>query len=229
MPHGIQGENPEEFPYAYLLSVPRFLWFQKSAINYWYLYNSERELTAIIMEINNSFYEKRNFFFRVTGDGLAVEEPEKKPQEITAISKGKGEHVSIQFRPSAPKRKHYNGSWEKLIFGSPFEPVKGYMTSKSVDVLAGPALHSNLTSNTDEGQMKITSRLSSWGVPIDPLSASGYAVARFVARWTHVGAMSAPRIVKEALRIRIRGSLKYRQRPEMRPGGHARKATIVEQ
>ncbi|KAJ1715961.1 hypothetical protein NYO67_1765 [Aspergillus flavus] len=71
------GEDPKEFPYAYLISVPRFLWFQKSAISYWYLYSSNRELTAMIMEINNSFFEKRNFFFRVTGDGMAVDSANK--------------------------------------------------------------------------------------------------------------------------------------------------------
>lgn len=223
-----QGEDPHEFPYAYLISVPRFLCFQKSAISYWYLYNSSRELTALIMEINNSFFEKRSFFFRVTGDDLTIDDPESPPKEATAFTKHDGKPVSMQFLSPAPKSKHYKGSWEKMIFGSPFEKVGGAMTAKFVDPLVGPALQSNLSSNTPDGQVKVTSRLTSWGDPVDPLSTSGRAIAGFIARWTHVGTLSAPRIVKEALRIRFRGQLRYLERPEVRPGSNPRNATKSE-
>ncbi|KAI9038890.1 uncharacterized protein KD926_010223 [Aspergillus affinis] len=223
-----QGENPQEFPYAYLISVPRFLCFQKSAISYWYLYNSERNLTAMIMEINNSFFEKRNFFFRVTGDDLTVDDPENEPKDTIAMTKQQASPVPIRFLSSAPQSKHYKGSWEKLIFGSPFEKVGGGMTAKFMDPLAGPALQSNLSSNTPEGQVKVTSRLASWGAPVDPLSASGRKIAGFIARWTHVGALSAPRIVYQAVRIRFRGKMRYLQRPEVRSGSNPRKPTSVE-
>ncbi|PLB48510.1 hypothetical protein P170DRAFT_360714 [Aspergillus steynii IBT 23096] len=223
-----QGEDPQEFPYAYLISVPRFLCFQKSAISYWYLYNSDRNLTAVIMEINNSFFEKRNFFFRVTGDDMAIDDPESPPTETTALTKTKGTSLSLRFLSPAPRSKHYKGSWEKMIFGSPFEKIGGAMTAKFVDPLAGPALQSNMSSNTPEGQVKVTSRLASWGTPVDPLSATGLAIATFISRWTHVGVLSAPRIVKEALRIRFRGKLRYLQRPEVRVGSNPRNATKVE-
>ncbi|KAL5362898.1 hypothetical protein BJX96DRAFT_167030 [Aspergillus floccosus] len=223
-----RGENPQEFPYAYLISVPRFLWWQKSAISYWYLYSSERKLTAMIMEINNSFYEKRNIFFPLTGDGIAVDSPQPQATTITATKKATKEPVSIRFQYSTSQSKHYKGSWEKLIFGSPFEKVGGSMTAKFVDPMLGPSLQSNLSSNTPDGQVKVTSRLASWGEPVDPLLSDSWSVARFVARWTHVGALSAPRIVKEALRIRFRGNLQYLQRPEVRADSVPRKQTKVE-
>ncbi|KAB8212554.1 hypothetical protein BDV34DRAFT_208275 [Aspergillus parasiticus] len=222
------GEDLKEFPYAYLISVPRFLWFQKSAISYWYLYSSNRELTAMIMEINNSFFEKRNFFFRVTGDGLAVDSDNNWSTTTMALAKGYNDKVSLRFSSSISTSKQYKGSWEKDIFGSPFEKVGGLMVSKSIDPVVGPSLQSNLSSNTPDGQVKVTSRLSSWGEPVDPLKAPGWIIARFIARWTHVGALSAPRIVKEALRIRLRGRLTYLKRPEVRPGSIARKETEVE-
>ena len=183
----------------------------------------------MIMEINNSFFEKRNFFYRVTGDDLTVDDPENEPKEATALIKNQEQHASIRFLSPAPKSKHYKGSWEKLIFGSPFEKVGGELTAKYIDPLAGPALQSNLTSNTPEGQVKVTSRLSSWGDPVDPISASGREIAGFIARWTHVGALSAPRIIKEALKIRFRGKLRYLHRPEVRSGSNPRKPTKVEQ
>ncbi|RAQ49727.1 hypothetical protein AFGD_002589 [Aspergillus flavus] len=222
------GEDPKEFPYAYLISVPRFLWFQKSAISYWYLYSSNRELTAMIMEINNSFFEKRNFFFRVTGDGMAVDSANNWSTTTTVSAKGYHDKLSLHFSPSMPKSKQYKGSWEKDIFGSPFEKVGGLMVSKSIDPVLGPSIQSNLSSNTPDGQVKVTSRLSSWGEPVDPLAAPGRIIARFIARWTHVGVLSAPRIVKQALRIRLRGKLTYLKRPEVRPGSIPRKETEIE-
>ncbi|QMW25960.1 hypothetical protein G4B84_001205 [Aspergillus flavus NRRL3357] len=222
------GEDPKEFPYAYLISVPRFLWFQKSAISYWYLYSSNRKLTAMIMEINNSFFEKRNFFFRVTGDGMAVDSANNWSTTTTVSAKGYHDKLSLHFSPSMPKSKQYKGSWEKDIFGSPFEKVGGLMVSKSVDPVLGPSIQSNLSSNTPDGQVKVTSRLSSWGEPVDPLAAPGWIIARFIARWTHVGVLSAPRIVKQALRIRLRGKLTYLKRPEVRPGSIPRKETEIE-
>ncbi|THC87877.1 hypothetical protein EYZ11_012680 [Aspergillus tanneri] len=222
------GENPREFPYAYLVSVPRFLCFQKSAISYWYLYSANHELAAMIMEINNSFYEKRNIFFRLTGDDLSVDDPPRPATEITASPRHTNERMSIRFLSSASKSKHYKGSWEKLVFGSPFETLGSLMTAKFVDPLLGPSLQSNLSSNSPEGQVRVTSRLASWGEPVDPLSSTGWSIARFISRWTHVGALSAPRIVKEALRIRLRGNLQYLQRPEVREGSNPRKETEVE-
>ncbi|KAL4915994.1 hypothetical protein BDW62DRAFT_218974 [Aspergillus aurantiobrunneus] len=222
------GENPQEFPHAYLISVPRFLWWQKSAISYWYLYSSTRELRAMIMEINNSFYEKRNIFFRLTGDSIEVNEPEYQASTVMASTKGTRESLSLCFHSSASKSKHFKGSWEKAIFGSPFEKVGGSMSAKFVDALRGPSLQSNLSSNDPNGQVKVTSRLASWGEPVDPVIANSWTIARFVASWTHVGALFAPRIVKEALRIRLRGNLKYLQRPEVRSGSNSRKETRVE-
>ncbi|PYI05175.1 hypothetical protein BO78DRAFT_318581 [Aspergillus sclerotiicarbonarius CBS 121057] len=224
------NENPKDYPYAYLLSVPRFLWWQKSAINYWYLYSPSRELTAMIMEINNSFYEKRNFF-SLTAAGSQKEDICEVSQAVTArFQNGPTEPQDLVFRTSLSSCTNYKGSWEKSIFGSPFEKVGGSMPAKFSDMLSEvpPRLQSTLSSVSPEGQIKVTSRLSSWGDAIDPLDSSSWNVMKFVMRWTHVGAVSAPRIVKEALKVRFRGGLKYLQHPEVRKGSIARKETPVE-
>ncbi|RAL03493.1 uncharacterized protein BO80DRAFT_488490 [Aspergillus ibericus CBS 121593] len=224
-------QNPKDYPYAYLLSVPRFLWWQKSAINYWYLYSPSRELTAMIMEINNSFYEKRNFFFSLAPAGSQKEDICEVSQTVPARSQnGLTQPEELVFRTSLSKCTNYKGSWEKSIFGSPFEKVGGSMPAKFSDMLSEvpPRLQSTLSSVSPEGQIKVTSRLSSWGDAVDALDSSSWTIMKFVMRWTHVGALSAPRIVKEALRVRFRGGLKYLQRPEVRKGSIARKETPVE-
>ncbi|KAM0665941.1 hypothetical protein ACQRIU_005285 [Beauveria bassiana] len=63
-----RGEDPAQWPYAYLVSVPRFLCWSRSVVSWWYLYAADRRLDAVIMEINNSFDEKRPVLFR--GGGL---------------------------------------------------------------------------------------------------------------------------------------------------------------
>lgn len=188
----------------------------------------------MIMEINNSFYEKRNVFFRLTGDEHFLDTPESTEDKVFKVPmKGTRELHELRFLSSMPRSKHYKGSWEKLIFASPFEKVEGSMAASFVDPLQpepssrGP-LQSNLSSLTPNGKVKVTSRLSSWDQPISPLSGSSWAIAKFLLRWTHVGLFSAFRIVKEALRIRFRGNLEYLQRPEVRRGSAPRKETELE-
>lgn len=188
----------------------------------------------MIMEINNSFYEKRNVFFRLNGDEHALDTPENTYEKVSKVpAKRSRELHELRFLSSRPRSKHYKGSWEKLIFASPFEKVEGSMAASFVDPLQpdpnprGP-LQSNLSSLTPDGKVKVTSRLSSWGQPVSPLSGPSWAIAKFLLRWTHVGVFSAFRIVKEALRIRFRGNLEYLQRPEVRRGSAPRKETEVE-
>ncbi|KAE8354545.1 hypothetical protein BDV28DRAFT_164113 [Aspergillus coremiiformis] len=226
------GEDPNEFPYAYLLSVPKFLGIQKSAVSYWYLYSSNRQLSAMIIEINNAFNEKRNVFSRITGDGLTVDNATNWSTTITASVKGSKTHetMPIQFSSSSPGSKNYKTTWDKVIFASPFVKVGGSMTTKSVDPMVSLSFQSIMTSNSPDGQVLVTSRLSSWGEPIDPVLASGWTIARFIARWTHAGAASTIRIVKEATRIRFRSKvLALLERPEVRPGSIPRNGTESEQ
>lgn len=187
----------------------------------------------MIMEINNSFYEKRNFFFRLSTEQSidTPESPEAKVLEVPA--RGSRELHQLRFLSSKPGSKTYKGSWEKQIFASPFEKVGGTMAASFADPLRpdsnpkGP-LQSTLSSLTPDGKVKVTSRLSSWGQPVSPLSGSLWEIAKFLLRWTHVGVFSAYRIVKEALRVRFRGNLEYLQRPEVRRGSAPRKETEVE-
>ncbi|KAM3476310.1 hypothetical protein MY8738_007014 [Beauveria namnaoensis] len=74
-----RGEDPAQWPYAYLVSVPRFLCWSRSVVSWWYLYAADRRLDAVIMEINNSFDEKRPVLFRAESD-------EGKLKFITRIS-----------------------------------------------------------------------------------------------------------------------------------------------
>lgn len=187
----------------------------------------------MIMEINNSFYEKRNVFFRLTGDSHIIGMPEATEVIFTGAVKRSSELHELHFLSSMPRSKHYKGSWDKHIFASPFEKVEGSMAATFVDPLQpdpnpkGP-LQSTLSSLAPDGQMKVTSRLSSWAQPVNPISGSSWDIARLLLCWTHVGLLSSFRIVKEALRVRFKSKLEYLKRPEIRRGSISRKETAVE-
>ena len=57
-----QSLAPERFLYAYLVTAPRFLDFSFNPVSFWYLCDSNRSLAAMILEVNNTFDERRLYF-----------------------------------------------------------------------------------------------------------------------------------------------------------------------
>ncbi|CAI7668200.1 unnamed protein product [Penicillium discolor] len=229
-----RGENPNQYPYAYLISIPQFLWWTKSPISYWYLYSPLKELSGIIMEINNSYGEKKNAFCRLTKEDSSSYE-KAATCEVFSTALGKGPHGDqlIRFTSSAPTAKYYKGSWEKDIFASPFEKVEGGFALRFMDPLhpepeKGGPLHSNMTLISIDGKPKISSRLFSVAPPIDPLSLSSWELASFLLSWSFVVPVSIGRIVVEALRIRFRGNLPYLNKPDVKKGNIPRNASETE-
>jgi hypothetical protein len=148
-----------------MIGIPQFCWWTKSPISYWYLYSPSKELSAIIMEINNSYGEKKNAFCRLTRESSSVFKEEKPSQTFTTAT-GRG-HWGIQtfrFMSSAPTGKYYKGSWDKDIFASPFEKVEGWFNLRFMDPLdplpeKGGPLHSNMTLMSLQNKPKVSSRL----------------------------------------------------------------------
>ncbi|KAJ5257719.1 hypothetical protein N7524_009275 [Penicillium chrysogenum] len=229
-----RGENPTHYPYAYLISIPQFLWWTKSPISYWYLYSPLKELSGIIMEINNSYGEKKNAFCRLTKEDSSCYEKSKSCEAFSTVS-GSGPHGDqlVQFTSSAPTAKYYKGSWEKDIFASPFEKVEGGFALRFMDPLdpapeKGGPLHSNMTLMSTSGKPKISSRLFSVAAPIDPLLVSSWELASFLLSWSFVVPVSIGRIVVEALRIRFRGNMPYLNKPDVKKGNIPRNASETE-
>ncbi|KAJ5311683.1 hypothetical protein N7476_007543 [Penicillium atrosanguineum] len=215
-----QGENPEEYPYAYLVTIPAFLWWTKSPISYWYLYSPLKDLSAMILEVNNSYGEKRNVFMRLIPENTLTEG--KKCEMIsTASGRGCSGTQTFEFTSSVPTAKCYKCSWDKDIFASPFERVEGSFNLRFVDPLdpspaKGGPLHNNMTLISTCGKPKVTSRLFSCAPPLDPLQASSWEVTIFLVKWSFIIPISLGRIVVEALRIRLRGNMPYLNKPDVK-------------
>lgn len=180
------------------------------------------------MEINNSYGEKKNAFFRLSGDGSHAQNGHMF-ETVTTVKTDTS--TELRFVSSTPKSEFYRGSWEKDIFASPFEKVEGSISVKFADPLK-PApsaqLHSSATALLPSGKPTIASRLYSWGEPLDPLSASSWELAKFLLSWTPMVPISLARIIQEAIRVRLRGNLPYLNKPETRRGNIPRQETDVE-
>lgn len=240
-----QNEDPAQWPYAYLLSVPRFLWWSRSVVTWWYLYSPARELDAVVIEINNSYDEKRNTLFR-------VHRSSEKDIAITAGSTDTSadssngiveevaaqyldEHHLIRHLSSQPKATFYKGVWEKYVFASPFEKVDGSVSNRFRD-LAYDGISSweqnatmlNTNTLSPSGKVKMITRMTCEGKPLDPSEMTFAELARVLFLWTVPGIMTTPTIVFEALRIRYRGLQKFMYKTPVRSGSVGRHASWVE-
>ncbi|KAF5696561.1 hypothetical protein FGLOB1_13418 [Fusarium globosum] len=161
----------------------------------------------MIMEINNSFDEKRNVLFRVDPN--------------------RSEH-------GEPRNALYTGYWKKEVYASPFERVEGKLVEKVADPLHAADLVSGKTLTitsavSDEGKLKFTTRISLDGAPIDPTGATFLQMLRILVQWTLPGTLTTPRIIFQAMRIHhYLGTMKMKTKPVIRPGSVPRHATKSE-
>lgn len=86
-----QGVPPEMYPYAYLVTAPRFLGFSFNPVSFWYLYDSRRSFAAMILEVNNTFDERRMYFMERRSDSedsesLGVKFAQEWPKDFSRLS-----------------------------------------------------------------------------------------------------------------------------------------------
>lgn len=198
-------------------------------MSWWYLYNESRELDAVILEINNSYWEKRNILLRVrpTSDKLAI------PPEASGTAEYLDAAQLVQSLPSAPRASFYSGIWHKYIFASPFEKVDGVVSNRMMDPLQpaswkANASFSNMTTMEESGEVRMATRLTCDGPPIDPTQMNAFDVAKFVLCWTLPGMLTTPEIIFKALKIRLTGMMKMNSKPPVRSGSVGRHITKLE-
>ncbi|CAI7665866.1 unnamed protein product [Penicillium viridicatum] len=226
----LQNKDPAHWPYAYLMSVPRFLWWERNVVSFWYLYSASQELEATIMEINNSFDEKRNVLFQLQPESESLttkmdlaKEPKYLDQKKTVLS-----------LPSLPSARFYKGIWEKHIFASPFEKVEGSISTRFMDPLQASSFKptdsiANVVSVGVAGESKMVTRISCREPPVNPVSVTAAHLVKSIFQWTVPGTLTTPRILFQALKIKyVQGLMEMMDRPVIQPGSVARHPTSIE-
>ncbi|PGH14618.1 hypothetical protein AJ79_02953 [Helicocarpus griseus UAMH5409] len=184
-----EGADPSEWAYAYLVAEPSVNSWTTNPLGFWYLYSAEKKLTAIIVELNTSFNERRLWLVRAT--------PGYQPKN--------GPYV-------------FRGEFDKDAFVSPFMPLSpcGYIINMSdpcanenneIDIL--------ITLRKKEGGSLMVTRVISTAPGLNASTASMWEKLKFIARWCYVPSATTTtyRILSQAARIYTKAPRTY-ARPE---------------
>lgn len=204
----VQGEDIHEYPYAYLVTAPRFLRYSFNPVSFWYLYNKHKELQAMILEVNNTFDERRMYFLKDS----TLDDPD---ESWTLIDK--------------PPSKFKN-TWPKDFHVSPFNSRKGSYALTAQDpfsphLSATGKVDNTITLISSKAHVKLIARIFSTQPAIDPSTLGCWARLAFIASWWWVGFVTFPRIVREAGKLFFRRKLHVWYRPEVLKDSIGRPAT----
>ncbi|KAI3397237.1 hypothetical protein diail_11116 [Diaporthe ilicicola] len=201
-----QGADPAAYPHAYLVTAARFLGYHFNPASFWYLYSDDMLLAALVIEVNNTFDERRMYFLTPT------------ETEQADLIEDSQEAVDGDVRRSS-KPAVFKQEWPKDFHVSPFNSRKGSYSLQAFDPLKSVAegresVDSTITLKSSKGHGKIVARLVSNGQPIDPLAMTIAQKWRFLLSWWWVGFVTFPRIVREAGRLWFKRQLHVWYRPE---------------
>ncbi|KAL8913412.1 MAG: hypothetical protein Q9172_007288 [Xanthocarpia lactea] len=201
------GEAIDDYSTAYLVTAPRFLGYSFNPVSFWYLYNDQKELGAMILEVNNTFDERRLYFLKGT--------PSVKPEEE---------------RLKDPPSGRFKDTWPKDFHVSPFNSRKGSYKLTAYDPFSPHLCGTGMIDNTinltsSKSHAKLVARVFSTKASSDPATFGYWAGLRFVAAWWWVGFVTFPRIVREAGKLFFRRKLHVWYRPEVLKDTIGRRAT----
>ncbi|KAI1102085.1 hypothetical protein F4804DRAFT_278064 [Jackrogersella minutella] len=204
---GSEGVDAARYPYAYLVTAAKFLGYHFNPVSFWYLYSAEKRLAAVVLEVNNTFDERRMYFLTIDVTPESIEAPDK--------GSSGGATRPRQLNGSKPLKR----TWQKDFHVSPFNSRKGAYSVVAHDPLSpdmdgrGPVNTTiNLISSKDHA--KLVARIFSDGDAIDPTKMTFLQKYKFLLSWWWVGFVTFPRIVKEAAALFFKRKLHVWYRPE---------------
>lgn len=215
-----QNEKVEDYPDAYLITAPRFLGYSFNPVSFWYLYNGNKELKAMILEVNNTFDERRLYFLK----DAEPEDGDSGVKNGDPVAPNDDQNSSQCQTPSAEKLfERFAKSWPKDFHVSPFNSRKGAYSLSANDPFfphltsrAGTALVNNtITLSSSKQHPKLIARVFSSADSIDPYQIKNRDILKFVEAWWWVGFVTFPRIVREAGKLFFRRKLHVWFRPEV--------------
>ena len=198
-----KGDSPGRYPLAYLITAPRFLGYSFNPVSFWYLYSKEMHLKAMILEVNNTFDERRMYFL-------------KKSQKTGKVNGEDNNCINFTVK------------WPKDFHVSPFNSRKGSYSLMAHDPFSHDSdfsVDNTVTLSSSKGHSKIVARLYSAEAPLDPLKMTPLQKLSFIGSWWWVGFVTYPRIVKEATKLFFHRKLHVWFRPEVLKSSIGRKET----
>jgi len=202
-----QGVTDRDYAFAYLITAPRFLRYHFNPVSFWYLYDSDASLKYMILEVNNTFDERRMYLLR--GDTITNGVPQN------------GDGRSVNGHADHARELVFREEWEKDFHVSPFNSRKGSYSLRAIDPFAEYERNGRIRfDNTivlcsSKEHAKIVARVKSDGEPMVATEISYAALYRFIGAWWWVGLVTFPRIVWQAQKLYFRRNLHVWFRPEV--------------
>lgn len=203
-----QNVSDADWSYAYLVTAPRFFGYSFNPVSFWYIYNHAHQLKKMILEVNNTFGERRIYLL----NGTIASSP---PQPAgSTIEEEVGQNVPLG------SKARFTDAWMKDFHVSPFNSRKGSYTLKAQDPFPSPdyddpMIDNTITLKSSKDHAKVIARLNCVGKPLDPDEFGLLDASWFVLMWWWVGLVTFPRIVREAGNLFYKRSLHVWFRPEV--------------
>lgn len=221
-----QGVDPTAYPHAYLVTAARFLGYHFNPVSFWYLYDENKTLAAMILEVNNTFDERRMYFLR----------PEDELAGRISHHQAGGNAASKdpqQCSQCDQCRTVLKQSWPKDFHVSPFNSRKGAYSLSAPDPLSPHmegtgAVAATINLISSKGHGKLVARLIPDGSTVDPSTMTWFERFKFLKSWWWVGLVTFPRIVKEAGKLWFKRKLHVWFRPEPLKSNIGRNADLTE-
>lgn len=209
-----QGAKPEGYPCAYLVTAPRVFGYSFNPISFWYLYSKEKELTAMILEVNNTFDERRMYFL-----------PKNANQSVTSDG-------SLEQNESVASK--VSAHWTKDFHVSPFNSRKGSYSVTvqdpfSSELASSGNINNIVTLHSSKDHVKLVATISSTAPAIPAGSMTLAQKVHFILSWWWVGFLTSPRILYQAGKLYFRKKLHVWFRPEVQHTSIGRAETVEEQ
>ncbi|ESZ94072.1 hypothetical protein SBOR_5548 [Sclerotinia borealis F-4128] len=189
-----QSLDHEDYPYAYLMTSSRFLGYQNNPVSIWNLYSRDREMRAVLLEVNNTFDERHSYFVTPKdAEPSKIEETKNKPSRFTS-------------------------KWSKEFYVSPFNSRTGSYSISATDPFFPSLSGSNpldltlILSSTE--RPFLVARVFSDGPALDPSTMSVLQKTQFLLSWWWVGFATFPRTLVQASKLFFTCSLPWVSRPE---------------
>ncbi|PYH99296.1 hypothetical protein BO71DRAFT_314310, partial [Aspergillus ellipticus CBS 707.79] len=207
----------DDYPYACLLTSPKVWGRVFNPVSFWYLYSANKQLTAMILEVNNNFGERRMYL---------LGSPPGTPDDAGIADPG-------DLSPTKPHR--FTSRWPKDFHVSPFFPREGMTyTISTADPLLPCAqgceqpIDSRIVLISSADRVQLIASIRSEGSAIRPAALSAYGRYRLLLSWGWVGMITEPRIFFQAAILHLWRKLKVWYLPEPLDETISRRANAME-
>lgn len=201
-----QGHDPNDYAYTYLFTAARFFNYQSNPVSIWNLYSVNKELTAVVLEVNNTFEERHIYLMKPQSTPL--------PEDLNI------------------KPPRFSGKFQKEFYVSTFNSRLGHYSISTSDALfphmrtANPLpVNTTIGLCSSSGRPKLIARIFSTGPAVDPSTLSLFGKISFLSKWWWVGFLTIPRTLYQAWILFFNKKISWSFRPEPRASTMCRPAT----